>query len=90
MLGVNFGEMVLLVPSFEPAGWKLSYEELVLSLITPKDKIANPGTDGWVVRATSAGTMTVCREMDRILCTKDQPCPRIPTMDFHIAMIVRL
>lgn len=65
------GQTLGIVTTADGASWQVDYDEDRLTLLTPKDRVQQPGDEGWVWRAAAPGRV-------EIVLTTRPPCPNPP------------
>lgn len=75
---VNLGEIVAITPPANPAEWRISFAESVLEILTPKELLGNPGSQGWLFRAWAVGSTDIRLTSVTPACTDPLPCPQAP------------
>jgi hypothetical protein len=68
---VNVGQTLGVVGSTDATTWQVDYTGEALKMLTPADRVKQPGQAGWVWRAMSPGTVEVA-------FTSKPPCPVRP------------
>ncbi len=71
---VRVGE-VIRVPDNPEHDWVVSYSPRILTALTPTEKLARPGQDGWLFRVIAPGTTEIALESKAATCPSGALCP---------------
>lgn len=75
VISVSKGQVIAVTNPGVSMQWQLSYSDTVLELLTPQEKVREPGPDGWLFRAAASGKTDLQLTSIPIACSSNTPCP---------------
>lgn len=67
IVGVN--QQIVVLPMSTELTWQVDYDSSILTVLTPADKMSQPGPDGWLFQTAAAG------QTDLVMTSVPAPCP---------------
>ncbi len=70
-------------------GWRITFNPVYLVSLLPDSRLADPGPDGWFLRAARAGESEIMLTGTAPPCTGGAPCPppNVPRLSFVVQIL---